>query len=140
MSRVDRITSASKKSSYYADFLINLDRNPVSGELARVQNERSVIRAIRNLIRTNRGERLFASNVGCNIKRVLFEPADDTSKKLLTSAIVTTIEQHEPRVTLKGVSAVFNDEQDSYTVNVTLALVNTPSDLFSFSTVLKRVR
>lgn len=140
MSRADRITTTSKKSEYYADFLMNFSRNPISGELARVNNERAVIRSIRNLLNTNRGERLFNSSIGSNIKRILFEPADAVSEDLLKSAIQTTIEQHEPRAALKSISVSFNYEQDAYTVNILLALVNDQSQAFTFSTVLKRVR
>jgi phage baseplate assembly protein W len=140
MSRADKITVTSKKSEYYADFLMNFDRNPISGELARVSNEKAVIRSIRNLLLTNRGERLFDSSIGSNIKRILFEPADSISEELLKSAIQTTIEQHEPRAALRDISVTYNGTQDTYIVNILLALVNDQSQNFSFSTVLRRVR
>ena len=140
MSRADRITSTSKQSEYYSDFIINFNRNPISGELARLNNERAVFRAIRNLLHTNRGERLFNSSIGSNIKRILFEPADSISEELLRSAIQTTIEQHEPRAALKNISVSFSEEQDAYSVNILLSLVNDQSQAFTFSTVLKRVR
>ena len=140
MSRADRITSTSKKSEYYSDFLTNFSRNPISGEIATVTNERAVIRSIRNLLNTNRGERLFNSNIGSSIRKILFEPADNITKDMLKSAIKTTIEQHEPRAALKSINVSFSEEQDAYTVNILLALVNDQSQMFNFSTVLKRVR
>lgn len=140
MSRADRITPKSKQTEYYADFLMNFDRNPISGELARVTNERAVIRAIRNLIYTGRGERPFQSDIGCGIKKLLFEPADEVTTDLIKSSIYTTITQHEPRAVLKQIDVKLNQEQDAYLINITIALVNSPSDAFSFSTVLKRVR
>jgi phage baseplate assembly protein W len=140
MSRADRITPTTKRTENYSDFLINFDRNPISGELARSTDERAVIRSIRNLIHTNRGERLYASDIGCSIKKILFEPADPVTTDLLISAIRTTITQHEPRAILKQIDAQINEDQSAYTLNIALALVNSPSDVFSFSTVLKRVR
>ncbi len=140
MSRSDRITPQSKKTEYYADFLMNLDRNPISGEIARVTNERAVVRSMKNLILTNRGERFFRSTIGCNIKRLLFEPMDDVTVDLLRSAITTTITQHETRVQLLLVDVQPQEETDVYFVSITFALVNAPSEALKFSVVLKRVR
>lgn len=140
MSRADRITSKSKETEYYSDFLMNLDRNPISGELARVTNERSVIRSIKNLILTNRGERPFQPTLGCGIKKLLFEPIDPVTTDLIRSAITTTIGQHEPRVQLILVDVQPREESDAYYVSITFAMVNAPSDVLQFSIVLKRVR
>jgi phage baseplate assembly protein W len=139
MSRADRLTPRSKQVEYYSDFLINLDRNPISGELARVQNERSIIRAVKNLILTDVGERPF-SNIGSRIRSLLFEPMDDITVSLLKDSINTTITQHEPRVQLLLVEVEANEDQNHYDISITFAMVNSPSDVFNFSTVLKRVR
>lgn len=140
MSRADRITPKQRESEYYADFLMNLDRNPISGELARVTNERAVIRSLKNLILTNRGERFFNPSLGCGLKRLLFEPMDDVTTDLIKSAITTTIEQNEPRVQLILVDVRSQEDQDAYYVSITFALVNAPSNQLRFSVVLKRIR
>lgn len=138
--RADRITPRTKQQEYYSDFLINLDRNPISGELARVVNERSVIRAVKNLILTNLGERPFQSDIGSRIRHLLFEPMDDITVDLIKEAIKTTITQHEPRVILITSTVTPDEENNRYDITITFALKNAPSDLLSFSTVLKRVR
>lgn len=140
MSRSDRITPKSKQTEYYADFLMNLDRSPISGELARVTNERSVIRAMKALILTNRGERPFQPTLGCGLKKLLFEPMDDVTTDLVRTAITTTITQFEPRVQLLLVSVQPQEESDAYYISITFAMVNAPSEALQFSTVLKRVR
>jgi phage baseplate assembly protein W len=140
MSRADRITPKSIQSEYYSDFLMNLDRNPISGELARVNNERSVVRAMKNLILTRRGERFFDSTIGCGIDNYLFEPMDDVTADLIRTSIETTITQHEPRVELKLVDVQPREDMNAYVIAITYALVNAPAQFLSFSTVLKRVR
>lgn len=140
MSRADRITPKTKQSEYYSDFLMNLDRNPISGELATVKNERAVVRAMKNLILTNRGERFFNSSLGCGIKKLLFEPMDDITTDLIRSAIQTTIEQNEPRVQLILIDVQAQEDQDAYYVSITFAMVNAPAEHLRFSVVLKRVR
>jgi phage baseplate assembly protein W len=140
MSRADRITPKSKQSEYYTDFLMNLDRNPISGEIARVSNERAVIRAMKNLILTDRGARPYQPTLGCGTKKLLFEPMDDVTTDLIRSSIKTTIEQFEPRVILILVDVQPREESDAYYVSITFAMVNAPSEALQFSTVLKRVR
>ena len=140
MSRADRITPKQKQSEYYSDFLMNLDLNPISGEVAKVTNERAIIRALKNLINTNRGERPFQPDLGCGLKRLLFEPIDDVPTDLIKTEITTTITQHEPRVILMQVDAQVREDLDAYVITITFALVNAPSQVFNFATVLKRVR
>lgn len=140
MTRADRFTPRSKQAEYYSDFLIDFDRNPISGELARVTNERSVIRAMKNLILTNLGERPFQSDIGSRIKHLLFEPMDDVTVDLLKEAIKTTITQHEPRVILLLADVTPNYDNNHYDIKITFALKNAASEVLSFSTVLKRVR
>lgn len=140
MSRVDKITPRQKQTEYYADFLMNLDRNPISGELARVTNERSVIRAMKNLVLTRKGERPHQPNLGCGLDNLLFEPFDTVTTDLIRNAIETTITQYEPRVKLILVSVQPREESDAYVVSITFAMVNAPSEALQFSTVLKRIR
>jgi phage baseplate assembly protein W len=140
MSRADKFTGKDKKEELYSDFLMNLDLNPISGEIARTTNERAVIRAMKNLIFTNRGERITSSNIGCGLKRLLFEPFDTVTTDLIRTEINTTITQYEPRVRLLLVDVQPQEEQDAYQVSITFAMVNAPSQALQFSTVLKRVR
>jgi phage baseplate assembly protein W len=140
MSRADKITPRSKNTEYYSDFLMNFDLNPISGEIARVTNEKAVIRAIKNLINTNRGERPFQPNLGCGIKKLLFEPMDEVTADLIKMEITTTITQYEPRVNLILVDVQPQEQSDAYIVSITFSMVNQPSDALRFSTVLKRVR
>lgn len=140
VTRADRVSPRDKKDKYFSDFLMNLDRNPISGEISVFTNERAVVRSIRNLIRTNKGERMHQPSIGCNLRKLLFEPADDATRNLIRTSIVTTIEQHEPRVALRNIDIVYDESDDSYNITLIIALINVPSDLISFSMVLKRVR
>lgn len=139
-SRVDKITPKSKQQELYSDFLMNMDLNPISGEISRSTNEKAVIRAMKNLINTNPGERITSSNIGCGLKRLLFEPFDSVTTDLIRTRISTTINQYEPRVRLLLVDVRPQEESDAYLIYITFAMVNEPSQALQFSTVLKRVR
>lgn len=140
MSRADRLTARSKQVEYYSDFMMNLDRNPISGELARVTNEKAIVRALKALILTEQGERLFAPRKGSRLRSLLFEPMDAITIDLLKNAITVCVNQYEPRVQLVLVDVVPNEDLNHYDVSITFAMTNAPSNVFSFSTVLKRVR
>lgn len=140
MNRADRLTARSKQVEYYSDFMMNLDRNPISGELARVTNEKAIIRALKCLILTDRGECPFMPNKGSSIRSLLFEPMDDVTIDLIKSAINVTITQYESRVQLLLIDVIGNEDTNQYDVTITFSIVNAPSNVFSFSTVLKRLR
>jgi hypothetical protein len=59
LTRAQTLTGAGKKEEYYSDFLNSFAKTPVGEQLARVLNERSINQALKNIILTNRGERLF---------------------------------------------------------------------------------
>ena len=65
---------AARRSVTYRDFVETLDVNPDTGDLLVRTDENDVSRSIRNLILTNRGERLFQPNIGSNVNKILFEP------------------------------------------------------------------
>jgi hypothetical protein len=140
MSRADKYTPKQKQQDLYSDFLMNLDLNPISGEIAKVTNERAVIRAMKNLITTNRGERITSSNIGCGLKKLLFEPFDDITTDLIRTEITTTITQYEPRVNLLLVSVQPQEESNAYLIYVTFSMVNAPAQTLQFSTILSRIR
>ena len=62
--RKDRFTSTKKQSVYYSDFPATMEAVVGSNELAKFVNVDAVKNSIRNIILTNRGERLFNQDFG----------------------------------------------------------------------------
>ena len=112
MARSDYQTSTRNSDERYSDFLINFDKNPVTGNLARAVNEEAVKNALKNLLLTNRGERFYNSNMGSQIKASLFEPADSVTADIIKTSIEQTIKYQEPRVDLLDVQ-IFDDEDNN---------------------------
>lgn len=138
MSRADLI-SGHVDTELYSDFLANMNPHPVSGTLLRVINEHAVTRSIRNLISTDRGERLYQPNIGSNIRKLLFENISDPTSTLISTFVSETIAKHEPRAKVLKVQATPVEEQNKYVVTIVYMLVN-KSDPISFDVVLQRVR
>lgn len=139
VSRADKFTQLNKKQEYFSDFLNNFDRHPITNSLVRTTNEDSVKQALKNLILTNIGERVFQPTVGSYIRASLFEPNDViTSEKIITT-INNVVKFNEPRVQLLNIVANPNVENDSFDVSIVFAIINNPNPV-TLNLILRRVR
>ena len=75
-------TAKSKKITIYQDFKKNLERSPLSQDLTVHKDEDAVKESIRNLILTDRGERLMQPDLGGDITAMLFENMTPGTLKL----------------------------------------------------------
>jgi phage baseplate assembly protein W len=112
------VTAKQKKINIYTDFKKDLSVSPLSEDLALFKNEDSVKEAIKNLVLTDRGERLMQPNLGGNIRAMLFENMTPASLKLIEEQVKTVIEIYEPRAEVLDV--IVNGSLDDNTVKVTV--------------------
>jgi phage baseplate assembly protein W len=125
--RIDRITrtdKASDKKPYYSDFYTNFNAHPQNKRLVKYTNENSVKRSVRNLILTEPGERLFQPEIGCKIRRLLFENMSDITAIQLKNAIEETISLYEKRARVITVEVVPNEDLYNYDVYIIFEVIN----------------
>ena len=108
----------SKENNLYSDFLADFNAHPGNGQLVTSVNEESVISSIKNLLLTNKYERLFQPNLGSNIKHLLFEPITSQTQNMLISQVKETIENYVPRATLIDVTATAYEDRNAYVVTI----------------------
>lgn len=137
--RADKLTASAKKDLFYSDFLVNLDKHPLNGSLARVTNENSVKQSIKNLILTDVYERPYQPQLGSKLYSLLFEPMDDITVPLLQRTIEDTIRLYEPRAILRYVRVTPVESRNEYTINIVFSLVNTTGDI-QLDLIIKRIR
>lgn len=135
----DRFTQSDRKNQIYSDFLNDLTPHPVTGDIVRFVNENSVNRAIKNLINTNKGERLFQPDVGSDIYKMLFEPMSQGVADLLSTSIQSTISNYEPRAKVINVIVAPDYDNNSYSITVNYIIINT-SNPIALNVTLARVR
>lgn len=128
-----------KKEEYYSDIHKDLSLNPVSSDLAKKIDEESVKESIKNLILTDRGERLFQPNLGCDVRKLLFENYTPQTRLLIETAVRETIETYEPRCILIGIDIESQIDDNRININVIFTLANL-SDEITLSIVLERTR
>jgi uncharacterized protein len=115
-----------KTRSLYGQGLSFPPRVGADGRLALSAGEDNVRESIRILLLTEPGERLMREEVGCGLRRFLFEPNTPTTRALIRERIANALDRWEPRVTVEDV-AVEPDADDLRVVhiNITVRLIAT---------------
>ena len=137
--RAETLTTATKKTEFYSDFVTSFAKTPIGNQLARVVNEKSINQALKNLIFTNLGERPFQPYIGSNIYNSLFE--NNTTEHLhdIEFYVDNTIRNNEPRVNLIGVEAKSGNDEHEIIITIVYNTINNPEPI-TFEYILKRVR
>lgn len=137
--RNDEYKNTDKKEELFSDFLCNLDPHPNTEDVVRFVNEQAVKRSIRNLLLTNRGERLFQPNIGSDINRILFENITAATAQALKGFIIDTITSYEKRCMIISVDVIAKEELNAYDVNIIFSIIN-KVDPINLNVTLYRVR
>jgi phage baseplate assembly protein W len=133
-------TPLSKKRILYTDFDRDLTMHPVNSDIIRKTNEEAIKDSIRNLILTNRGERLFQPLIGCDITRNLFENPNATTVENIRNATIETIKTFEPRCNLIGVDVFANYDSNQIRVVIVFNVINSSEDNTTLEIILDKVR
>lgn len=123
----------------YVDFDLDFTKHPVTGDITRKIDTAAITQSLRNLFSTSFYERLFQPNIGCNLKRILFDPIDSSSTTRIRREVEITIENFEPRVDLQKVDVSPNFDDQRYDVTITFFIVNDPNPI-TIDFFLERVR
>ena len=114
---VASILSGDERSSY-GDLDLQFLLHPTYKDIRPLKEIDAIKSSVRNLILTNCGDRPFQPQIGGNVIRYLFEPANRFVIKDIQDEIKGVIERHEPRVNAVAVSV--NDIVDDNRLAVTI--------------------
>ena len=123
----------------YSDFFTDLDKHPLRNTLLRKTNVDAVKQSLRNLMLTDRGERLFQPRLGGHIRAMLFENITSQTFITMQEHIKDVIEAHEPRAEVIDVivANTFNEHEVQVTIVFRVVNVQEPVTL---ELLLERVR
>ncbi len=113
-------------SRAYKDVGIGLLINTFTKDTAVVKNENAIKQSIKNLVLTQRGEKLFQPEIGSGVYDLLFEPMDLFTADAIRDEIINTLGQYEPRITLGPVTVRANEDTNSFDVTVEYRIVGQP--------------
>jgi uncharacterized protein len=127
------------RDSIYSDLDTLFVPNPVTGDINPIRDTEAIKKSVINLILTNFYERPFQPEIGCNVRGLLFEPADPVTISDLEDAATQVLENFEPRVAVLNVSATDDADNNSYTMTIQFQILST-EQVSDVTTVLERLR
>lgn len=140
LTRADVLTGTKQQREFFSDFTDNFSKTPIGSDLGRVLNEKSVNQSIRNIIKTNLGERLFNPTFGSDVYASLFELNTPESLYDLEFFIKNAIKNNEPRAIVDNVDVTTTfDNENAIEINIFYNLINNPEPI-TLTVLLKRVR
>ena len=123
----------------YQDFTLDFAIHPIRKDLVLKNNADVVIRAIMNLLQTNHYEVPFHPEIGCNIRKLLFENISEFTARDISRFIQETVENFEPRAKIQSLVVAPNEDQNAYNVKLRV-FIDTFANPLIVDFILERVR
>jgi len=123
----------------FSDLDLNFTAHPVTKDISRKYDEEAIKAAVKNLVLTQNYERPFHSEIGSQIRGLLFEPATPMLNIMLKRAISDTIINFEPRVKLDEVLVTVSPDNNEVYVSIYFTIINTVRPL-QVDLILTRTR
>ena len=95
----------------FKDFSLSFTRNKITNDLLVKKENAAIKQAVINILLTEKGERLYNSDLGSDVRGYLFEPLDYATAASIKSSIFNTIQTFEPRIAITSLDCFpdFND-------------------------------
>ena len=133
-------TNKSKRSNrIYSDLNLSFTKNPATKDVAKLFDVQAIKRSVKNIILTNKYERPFNSDFGCNLRGFLFENITEPLLVVIKDRVSMAIEKYEPRVSVEDVVVQSEDGSNGISIMVSFK-INGVEQPVSVSTFLQRVR
>ena len=132
-------TNLAIQPEIFSDFFTNFNTHPIKNDLYREVNEEAIKSSIRNLLLTNRGERIYNPSLGSDIRTILFENFSTATESVLSDLVRNTITNFEPRATVLQVHV--NSEIDDHSIFITIvfSIINREEPI-TLELILNRIR
>ena len=124
-------------SRAFKDIKVDFAKNPFTQDVSQVSNDNSIKQSLKNLVMTQPGEKLFQPQIGSGVRQLLFEPMDGFTADAIRDAILNTVGQHEPRITINNLAVVEQYDANQFNVTIDYNIVGQPL-VETVSFVLKR--
>ena len=123
----------------FTDFNTSFAVHPTKKDLSLQTDVDAVKQSIKNLVLTDKRERLFQPGIGCNIRRSLFENFSAHSVVVAKQSIVEVITNYEPRCNLIDVRASSDPENNIMFITIVFSVINS-STVEELNLALERIR
>ena len=104
--------------------------SPKNGYFSKSSDLKLVKSNLNSLIRTERGERFMRPDYGCNLRKFLMEPLDETTFSLIKEEVVVAIRRYLRTVAMNKIQ-VFETRGGQLKVNLFCAVKDATSTAFN---------
>ncbi len=108
----------------FTDFNNSFTALPSTGDLALKKDVDSVKQSIKNLIFTDKGERLMQPDIGCKIRSLLFDNYTPQTSITARQIISETVEKYEPRAEIINIKISPDPDNNYLFISVVFNLIN----------------
>ena len=128
-----------RNARIFSDLDLNFTAHPVTKDISRKYDDNAIKQSLRNLILTSNYERPFHSEIGSQVRSLLFESASPMLAVSMRKAIFDLVNNFEPRVDLIEVLVNFNPDENYLYLKIEFKIVNTERPI-TLDLVLERTR
>jgi phage baseplate assembly protein W len=107
----------------YSDFSASFSRNVITNDVVRLNDIDAVKRSVKNLIVTDKYERLLDPELGAGISELLFEQMTPLTTVALRETIIQTLNRYEPRINIDTIDVTPDYDRNSYFISIAFSLV-----------------
>jgi len=130
---------AATRTIVYKDFDLSFRAHPKTGKLLLKKNNDSVKQGVKSLVLTNKFERPYRPDFGCDVRKRLFDLIEASTETEIESDIAFAFANYMPRAALLNVSAIADPDRNSVRVNVVYRPINATQPVET-TLILERVR
>ena len=124
----------------FKDLSVTFKKHPVTDDLVQVKDKAAIVQSITGLLLTMKGERPFQPELGCDIKRILFEPLDYASAGTIKKEVKETLDRYEPRIRIDDIACEPDFDNNGYNVELTFAIIGREDAPIAVEFILERTR
>ena len=133
-------TKTTKSKVKYRDLDFSMFRNPNTKDVSVKTNDEAIKTAVRNLILTNKYDRLFQPNINSGVTAKLFENVTPELAFRLKDDVEDVLRIYEPRIDLIDVSVGQLVRDENTLVIVIQYRLTNESDVITQNITLDRIR
>jgi len=126
-------------TNVYSDIDLTFSRQPITGDVSLVLDNRAVISSVKNLLQTNFYDRPWQPSLGSNVNALLFENITSLMETTIEQEIRNVINNFEPRVTIDKINVSANTQEDGYNITLQFFIGNN-TQATQVSVFLERTR
>jgi phage baseplate assembly protein W len=111
------------KKTKFVDIDLNFSLHPISSDIGKRVDANAISTSIKNLVLTNKYDRLFHPEIASQVTDLLFENFTGDTALSLQRSIRYTIENFEPRAEVVYINIVETPDSNDLTVELAFNLV-----------------